>query len=302
MISVEDLTTEYMKLLEGQASSFTEENKRDMLDSASVILALYLGRTKSSGYSFRFPKSADIVFDELRKKLYANFEKYSNNGIKLSQLKNQKIFGKTIEVPVISGFLQRKVGDFTLKQRIAKYTQMFRMELEARVAMAIVNGEKQDLVIKSISRYLDRPYDILDPKIRKIWLSNRLARKYNSGSGTYKSAYANFKRLGYSEIIESFRRADHKIWSSLKEVVGQLIYLNPAHPIYDSCDELVGIYPATFLFTGFHSRCICLNMPITRGKTITKIPSSAKDYMSQEKPKKWWGSLPFVVENLKYWK
>lgn len=302
MTPTELFTKQYMEFLQQEAKGFTEENKQDMIDSASVIIAIYLGSPKSYGHNFRFTKSADLIFAELRNKLYENFAKYSNNGIRLSQLKNQRIFKRIISAPEIRGFVNRKIQEFTLKQRIAKYTQMFRMELEARVAIAISEGEAQSALVKAMSAFIDDPYAYITPKFRNVWAANRLARKYNPGTGKYKSAYANFKRLAYSEIFEVYRRADHKIWSSQKEVVGQLIYLNPAHPRYDSCDELVGVYPAMFLFTGFHAACICLNIPIVKGRTITKIPDSAKQYMSQDKTMKWWGKLPFVQENLKYWK
>lgn len=301
MTPTELVTQQYMGFVQQEADEFTEENKKAMLESAAIILALYLGRSKNSGYDFLFTKAVDPIFESLKKLLFDNFEKYSNNGIRLSQLKNNQILNKIIKTPIVDNWLTRKVGDFTLKQRIARYTQMFRMELESRVAMAITNGEKQDFVIRSISRYLENPYDFIDPAERYKWASNRLARKYNPGSGRYKSAYKNFKRLAYSEIIEVYRRADHVIWKADKSIKGVLVYENPRHPKYDMCDELWGLYSKYYIFTGFHPECICLAIPITNGKSINGIPQSAKDYMNQEKPRKWWGKLPFITENLKYW-
>ena len=55
-------TEQYMKIMEAKAKEFSEENKQSMIDSALVIIALYLGAPKSQGYSFKFPGLSRCCF------------------------------------------------------------------------------------------------------------------------------------------------------------------------------------------------------------------------------------------------
>ena len=63
---------------------------------------------------------------------------------------------------------------------------MFRMELEARVAIAISKGESKSMLTKAMSDFLDNPYKYLTPEVRSAFAANRLVRKYNPGTGKYK--------------------------------------------------------------------------------------------------------------------
>lgn len=301
MTSSEIFTERYMKLLEEEALRFEKEVKDKMMEAAAVLLALYLTAPKSSGYNFRLTKGSDSVFLGLKASIYESFTKFTDNGIRLSQLKNEAILNKIIETPILNGWLTRTVNEMTLKGRISKYVQMFKMEMEGLIAKSITDGANVKSVLLNLSKNIYDPYKLLQVGVKSDYLANRLSKNYLPKTGKFRSSFANFKRLLRSEIIEAYRRADNDIWKHQKNVSGVLVYLSPAHPKYDMCDELIGLYPKNYIFTGFHPSCICLARPIIGGNKISGVPSKAKEYMNQEKPRKWWGKLPFITENLKYW-
>jgi len=103
-------------------------------------------------------------------------------------------------------------------------------------------------------------------------------------------------------------------------VLGIEIRLSDAHPTYDMCDELVGVYPSWFKFTGFHIQCICYQVPILapreefeayqlallEGKSftfknrVTKVPPQAFKWVKDNaKALERWKSKPtFMQDNL----
>jgi len=301
MTPIELFTKEFMEAIEREAVLSEKEIEKKFEDVFKVLVALYLVGPKSNGYNFRFPKSVNQIFEELRRDVRAIFDKRVEKSILLSKTKNEKILNRPVKTPRLTGWLDRKIQDRTLNQRILRMTNAFKMEVESRIAIGIANGEKEATIIRSVEKFLLEPYSFLKPDVRSDYKARRLAVKYSPKTGTYKSAYANAKRLVRSEIFEAYRRADHLIWKNSDQVVGVLVYLNPLHPMVDSCDFLVGRYPKGFFFTGFHPACICLSRPLVRGEVIKSIPDPAKEYMSQEKTQKWYGKLPFINQNKKYW-
>jgi len=301
MITPQGLTQQFMDYMNDEAKVADKEVEKRFMELAKVLAALYLLAPSATGYNFRFPKSTDVIFAQFRLDIRAIVDKFTLNGMKFSKEKNTRIFNRVLKTPKLRGWLDRKIQDVTLNQRILKYSNNFKYELEARIAIGIANGETEASLINSVKVYLDRPFDNLLVDKRASWAARRLAVKFNTGKGIYKSSFANEKRLVRTEMFAAYRRADHLIWRDEKSVVGVRVYLNPAHPVLDSCDYLVGMYPKDYFFTGFHPACICLSMPVTRGDMVKDIPQSAKEYMGQDKTQRWYNELPFITENKKYW-
>jgi len=299
---IEVLTQEYLDDLKQEIQFEDNEIKDRILEAASVLIALYLHQPKTVGYNFRFPKSADIIFAKLREDIKGMIELHNKNAITLSRLKNQNMFGVVIKQPEISGWLKRKIQDRTLSNRINRYVQMYKMEVEARLAMGIVEGDSQISLVRSIKKYLEHPYDNLIVKKKSDWKTRRLAVKFKTGSGNYKSAFSNFKRLISDEVNFANKRADFVIWNGLNEVVGIMVVLGKGHPKVDMCDDLVGMYPKEFFFTGWHPSCLCQAYPITKGERVRNVPSRAKEYMGRAKSHKDHDKLQFVTENKKFWR
>ena len=60
----------------------------------------------------------------------------------------------------------------------------------------------------------------------------------------------------------AYRTSDQVRWKKLDFVTGYEVMLSNSHPVTDICDEMVGKYPKTFVFAGWHPNCYCYTVPI----------------------------------------
>lgn len=125
-------------------------------------------------------------------------------------------------------------------------------------------------------------------------------KDYHPGQGVYRSAYKNALRTSATTTNTAYRSADYERWSKQDFILGIEIHrsANNRGPC-KICDAMVGKYPKTFKFTGFHPFCICFATPITmepenfadfllndtvpKEQVITDIPQGAKDFVIENK-------------------
>lgn len=102
---------------------------------------------------------------------------------------------------------------------------------------------------------------------------------FHPGRGVYRSSYKNARRLAVTETNIAYRTADHERWKQFDFVVGIRIDLSNNHTLLgsdgkphaftDICDNLAGLYPKDFKFTGWHPLCRCHAVPVL--KTLDEI-------------------------------
>ena len=125
-------------------------------------------------------------------------------------------------------------------------------------------------------------------------------KDYHPGQGVYRSAYKNALRTSATTTNTAYRSADYERWSKQDFILGIEIQrsANNRGPC-KICDAMIGKYPKTFKFTGFHPFCICFATPITmepedfadfllndtvpKEQVITDIPQGAKDFVRENK-------------------
>lgn len=189
----------------------------------------------------------------------------------------------------MDAFFARKTKDgLNLSQKVWKYTGMYKEELEKTLDLAIGEGIPANRLATKIKEYLndpDRWYRRFRVKIgedengnpiygrkwkRRVydtatesykWIDDN-PKKYHPGKGVYRSSYRNAQRLARTETNIAYRTADYTRWAQLDFVVGIEIKLSNNHPIHDICDDLKGIYPKTFKWTGWHPNCRCYQVPV----------------------------------------
>src|SRR5690606_13942222 len=153
----------------------------------------------------------------------------------------------------------------------------------------------------------------------KLVLSKE-ARQFKPGQGVYRSSYKNAMRVSRTEINAAYRTADHEQFKSIPFVLGIEIRLSDAHPIFDMCDHLVGVYPSWFKFVGWHPQCICYQIPILPSREefdryqqavregvadefqfsgkITKLPANAITWVKANKQRiEGWKSQPWFLRD-----
>lgn len=188
----------------------------------------------------------------------------------------------------MNAFFERKTYGLNLSQKVWKYTGIYKDELEDALDLAIGEGTGANLLAKKIQQYLNEPdrfYRRFRVKIgededgkpiygrvwkRRIydkeaqsykWIDDD-PRKYHPGRGVYRSSYRNAQRLARTETNIAYRTADYERWQQLDFVIGIEIKLSNNHPDADICDDLKGIYPKDFKWTGWHPNCRCYQQPV----------------------------------------
>ncbi|MCR5504079.1 MAG: hypothetical protein K6E94_00635 [Elusimicrobiaceae bacterium] len=208
----------------------------------------------------------------------------------------------------MDAFFARKTQGMDLSQKVWKYTSQYKGELEGTLDLAIGEGTPANQLASKIQQYLqdpDRWYRRFRVKIGededgnpiygRIWKRrifdkedgiykwiNDDPKHYHPGQGVYRSSYRNAQRLARSETNIAYRSADFERWQQLDFVVGVEIKLSNNHPELDICDQLKGIYPKDFKWTGWHPNCRCYMVPVLA--TDQELDDMVDRILSGEEP------------------
>lgn len=208
----------------------------------------------------------------------------------------------------MDAFFARKTDGLDLSQKVWKYTSQYKGELEGTLDLAIGEGIPANRLASQIQQYLqdpDRWYRRFRVKVGededgnpiygRIWKRrifdqedgiykwiNDDPKNYHPGQGVYRSSYRNAQRLARSETNIAYRSADYERWAQLDFVVGVEIKLSNNHPEPDICDQLKGIYPKDFKWTGWHPNCRCYMVPVLA--TDQELDDMVDRILSGEEP------------------
>lgn len=184
-------------------------------------------------------------------------------------------------------FKERKENGLSLSDRVWRYTNQFKDEIELALDLGIRSGLSADEMTRDLRDFLQYP-DKLFRRVRdehgQLQLSKRAAA-FHPGQGVYRSSYKNARRLAATETNMAYMTADYERWQQLDFVVGIEIRLSNNHtlngePFVDICDELKGRYPKDFKFTGWHPHCRCHAVTIL--KTDEEIAEDTQKILNGE--------------------
>lgn len=260
---------------------------------------------------------------------------FGDNVGKLSNAQYRRYFKNNEEAR--DAFLARKVQGLNLSDRVWKYTNQFKEEIELGLDIGLRSGKAAERLQKDLQLFLQHP-DMLFRRVRdehgQLVLSKRAAA-FHPGRGVYRSSYKNARRLAATETNIAYRSADFARWQDLDFVVGIRVVRSNNHSVKDICDELSapvgskavkgqGCYPKDFKFTGWHPHCRCHaetilkteeemmrdNERLLRGEeplkesvnTVTGVPQEFDDWLKDNKERaKRSTSVPyFISDNEKY--
>lgn len=199
----------------------------------------------------------------------------------------------------LDAFKQRQVQGLNLSDRVWKYTDLFKKEIELALDLGIRSGESAAMMTRSLRKYLQHP-DKLFRRVRDQHGNLRLsqaAKAFHPGRGVYRSSYKNARRLAATETNMAYRTSDYLRWQQMDFVVGIEIKLSNNHTLNgvhftDICDTLKGRYPKDFKFVGWHPHCRCHAISIL--KTEDEMREDTRRILAGEKPKK--GSVNAVED------
>lgn len=217
-------------------------------------------------------------------------------------------------------FQARKVNGMNLSQRVWKYTEQFKDQIELGIDVGIGEGRSAVQLSRDIRQNLNDP-DRLFRRVRdkrgNLHLSKN-AKAFNPGQGVSRSSAKNALRLARTEINMAYRESDHLRWNSLDFVVGFEIKVSNRHQEWlekfwhknnpgkvEICDVLTGKYPKWFKFVGWHPQCMCFAIPILmndqefRDRRVSRLKAALKG----DEYKKYQASneIKDVPDNFKNW-
>lgn len=221
-------------------------------------------------------------------------------GLSAVELEERKAKYLTNRDDAREAFKTRKENGMNISDRVWRYTDQFKEEMEMGIDLGLRDGKSADALSRDLRKYLNNP-NMLFRRVRDehgvLHLSKR-AKAYHPGQGVYRSSYKNARRLAATETNIAYRTADHDRVQDLDFVVGIRVNLSNNHtlngePFTDICDELSapfgskatkgkGCYPKDFKFTGWHPLCRCFITTIL--KTEEEMDADDERIMSGNEP------------------
>jgi exonuclease VII small subunit len=230
-------------------------------------------------------------------------------------------------------FANEKKGGINLSGRVWNLGDGVKKEIEILIQNGMKEGKSPKDVAKMLQKHLKEPNNLYrrvrNKETGELELSEA-AKKYKPGRGVYRSSYKNALRLARTEIPAAFKRAEWEKYQNDPTVKGIRIKLSNHHtcinpktgqdePFTDICDDLAGVYPKTFLWTGWHPQCRCEMYPILvtgeelrkmedakdEGKEyipkqVTEPPKALGEWIEQNKERaKGWGNMPYWARDNK---
>ena len=246
---------------------------------------------------------------------------------KVSKARLKKMQDRNLDA--LAAFQGRKVDGMNLSQRVWKYVGQFKDQLENALDVGLGEGRSADELSRDVRQNLNDPSRLfrrVRDKRGNLVLSKRAAA-FQPGRGVYRSSYKNAMRLTRSEINMAYRESDWQRWQSLDFVVGFEIHRSNHEPLCkcDTCAKLVGRYPKTFKFKGWHPQCMCYATPVLmdeetfdgnelgdlkaalRGTTykhqqaknaVSDVPDGFKAWVKDHvEAQKGWASTPYFIKD-----
>ena len=163
----------------------------------------------------------------------------------------------------LNSFQDRKVNGMGLSERVWKSQQQVKGQIELALELGLAEGKSAPTLSRDVRSYLREP-ERLFRRVRDKKGHLRLSKSaaaYHPGQGVYRSSYKNALRMTVTENNIAYRTADFVQQQEMDFVIGIEVRLSDNHPCDDICDDLAGIYPKKFKFTGWHPFCRCYTIP-----------------------------------------
>lgn len=246
---------------------------------------------------------------------------------KLSKARLNKMQDQNLDA--LKAFQGRKVEGLNLSERVWKYVGQYQEQMESALDAGLGEGRSAQQLARDVKQNLNDPNRLfrrVRDKRGNLVLS-KAARAFHPGRGVYRSSVKNAQRLTRSEINMSYRESDWQRLQSLDFIVGFEVVRSNHEPLCDCdiCSQLVGRYPKTFKFVGWHPQCMCYAIPILmdektfddnelgdlkaalRGttykhkqaaNTVPDVPDGFKDWVKDHiEAQKKWASIPYFIRD-----
>lgn len=202
----------------------------------------------------------------------------------------------------LEAFQHRKVDGMNLSDRVWNLTDQFKQEMELGLQCGIADGVPATEMAREMRSYLNEPNKLFR-RVRDEFGVLRLSKAmmaYHPGPGIYRSSYKNALRMTRTETNIAYRSADYDNWKEFDFVTGIKVQTSQSnHEVGDICDELAGVYPKTFKFTGWHPQCRCHAIPLM--KTREEMAKDDERILDGKEPLPSKNEVKELPKNFKDW-
>lgn len=230
---------------------------------------------ESLGKSFQFnanpklEKAVNEILDKLKTDLFNIIYLRAENVDKVAHDKEGK---ERDNNALLLAFLTSKIADKNLEMRIAEYVGQMRSEVEAFVAAGFFKGLNRYQILDTYLTNIHKPYRtpiLLEAFKEGGFKAERIASKgITYGTGKYVAAFNNLKRLEQDTIFKTYAHIEQSIWSINSDYIGWYSVRGSTYQC-GICDTEVGVFkPKTVLYSGYHSGCCCIPIPIYKGDIV----------------------------------
>lgn len=290
--TIEDIvrSSKYITLNENEPFDISkypafEKKVNESLNSLTGKSVSIINQATEEQWLEAYQKNLDIAKPYLSRKL-------------LSEAQQKAYSNKNLEA--LASFQKRKINGLKLSDRVWKYTNQFKGEIEMSIDVALTDGMSAQKLSQNIRQYLDQPEKLfrrVRDKHGNLHLSKK-AQQYSPGAGVYRSSYKNAMRLARTEVNMAYRASDYEKYQQFDFVIGFEVKRSNRVFGCSVCEGLKGEYPKTFRFVGWHPQCRCYTVPILN--SIDKFVEQQKAILAGEtyKPSNIISSLP---KNFQSW-
>lgn len=192
-------------------------------------------------------------------KAVENKDELAKSYLRAKFTEEQKLLRANRNLEALQSFQQRKIDGLRLSDKVWRYTNQFKGELEMALDIGIGDGKSAASLGRELRMYLNEP-DKLFRRVRDKYGNLQLsknAKKYNPGPGVYRSSVKNTMRVARTEINMAYRTSDYEKNQQLDFVLGFEVFRSNTHFDCPICERLKGKYPKTFKWTGWHPQDRC---------------------------------------------
>lgn len=246
---------------------------------------------------------------------------------KVSKARLKKMQDRNLDA--LAAFQGRKVDGMNLSERVWKYTEQYKDQIEIGLDVGLGEGRSAQQLSRDLRQNLQDPNRLfrrVRDKRGNLHLS-KAAKAFHPGTGVYRSSYKNAMRLTRSEVNMAYRESDHLRWQQLDFVVGFEVQRSNHEPKCKCklCERLIGKYPKWFKFKGWHPQCLCYATAILMDEEtfddqelsdlksalkgtaykklsakneVTDFPDGFKEWVEENAPKQaGWATTPYFIKD-----
>lgn len=322
-----------MRLIMAQEAG-VEQIFNEFINASSPSLSRY--KPTKTGAIWHRNKSIEAVLDKHLQTLHLQLSHYLNSqstigwelasrktnllvanyihGMGISEVAREGLFDRNASA--LEAFQKRRVGTMDPSNRIWRVCDQAKENMEHYLQSGVGSGRNASEISRDIRGMLKDPDKLFrrvrDPETGKLKPSRPMGN-YHPGQGVYRSSYQNALRITRTETNMAYRFSDQERWKKMDFVIGYEVKLSSSHPVYDICDSMVGKYPKTFVFGGWHPSCYCYTVPILAKQDqfveslktnklikgqIRSIPGQASQHIRNNTDKiKGWKTTPYWIKD-----